>query len=140
AREERVLRPRDLAHELPLRRDGARRRRRRRARRQCRRRGRGGVDHAARLFPYVAAQMILEAAIRRLGAIALAGIDAFGSLAGLAAHTLRRGGHRRRAGIVEQMFLIGNPPLLFVFLTLRFLRLVLVFPTCLPLRPLTPPL
>jgi len=81
--------------------------------------------------------MILEAPIRRLGAFALAGVDAFGSLAGVAAHTLRRVGHGRRADVVEQMFQIGNRSLLFVFVTLGFLGMVLVFQTCLQLGRVT---
>jgi phospholipid/cholesterol/gamma-HCH transport system permease protein len=81
--------------------------------------------------------MILEAPIRRLGALALGGADALRSLAGVAAHTFRRAGRGRRADVAEQMFQIGNRSLLFVFVTLGFLGMVLVFQTCLQLGRVT---
>jgi phospholipid/cholesterol/gamma-HCH transport system permease protein len=81
--------------------------------------------------------MILEAHIRRLGAFALAGVDALGSLGGVAAHTVRRAGRAHRKDLVEQMFQIGNRSLLFVFVTLGFLGMVLVFQTCLQIGRVT---
>jgi len=80
---------------------------------------------------------MMTAAIERLGALTLAGLDAAAGLVRVAARTLERTVRGRRDGVLEQMFQIGNRSLVFVAVTLGFLGMVLVFQTCLQLSRVT---